>query len=152
MEFEDDTVVDTVKLSDGKYKMKVPTTWVKESSNGIDLFTDGIYSVLVASYKDVPNISILRSAYVQAMNKQFPEAEYSSSSPRKLKIPKATVTELFYTRPISDESYAWLNTYVYIVKTSYGDYFTIECQVPDVYDSQRAEDLFTSIVTSLEKV
>lgn len=151
-EFENDAIVDTVKLSAGKYQMKVPTTWSKSSSNGADLFTDGIYVVTVMPFDKVPNITILRNAYIQAMQETFPEAKYSSTSSRKLTIPKATISDFYYTYPLNDESYSWINSYVYIIKTSYDDYFVIECQVLDVYDGQRAEDLFTSIVTSFEKI
>ncbi len=151
-EFENDTIVDTVKLSGGKYQMKVPTMWAKDSSGGVDVFSDGIYAVRVMPFEDVPNITVLRNAYVQVMNDQIPESEYSGSSPRKLTIPKTTISDLFYTFPLNDGSYSWINSYVYIIKTSYGDYFVIECQVLDVYDGQRAEDLFTSIVTSFEKI
>lgn len=151
-EFENDAIVDTVKLSGGKYQMKVPTMWAKDSSGGVDVFTDGIYAVRVMPFEDVPNITVLRNAYVQVMNDQIPESEYSGSSPRKLTIPKTTISDLFYTFPLNDGSYSWINSYVYIIKTSYGDYFVIECQVLDVYDGQRAEDLFTSIVTSFDKI
>ena len=154
--YADDKITDTVKLGDELYQIKIPTKWIRldKSSKEVDTFADpsGAYFAATVSFHEisVPKMDIFKSTWQQVVKNNYPKAVFENRSGLSVDVPNATVESMFYTYP--SDSGDWINSYTFAIKTKFGDYYIIECQVFDHMDGQRAKDLFKGILHSFERI
>lgn len=154
--YADDKVTDTVKLGDGLYQIKIPTKWIRfdKTSKEVDTFADpsGAYFAATVSFREinVPQMEIFRSAWEASVKKNHPNVSFENRNVLAVDVKNATVESMYYTYPTDDGD--WINSYSFAIKTKFGDYYIIECQVYDHMDGQRAKDLFKGILSSFERI
>ena len=154
--YADDDVVDSVVLNDNKYRLNIPTGWLRTVESGIDSFRDaeGTYAVMVVPISYAPSAYDLRLAWIRELENLYRDNDFhlEDKSPLKLDIKgMEDVQCFFYSNTTTGADPKVSISYVFVIETKNQEYYIVECSSADYFNGQRARDLFTSIVTSFGK-